>query len=99
MMTTFSMANLLLPIPEVVDEHAASQIVRRGEVGAPAIHLGQFVDKVYERGLLCQHERRDYDLIPPARGCLLERLPDALGIEPERVLVETALLVNRRRLP
>src|SRR4051812_47008942 len=99
MMMTFSVANFLLPVPQVVHEDAAPQVVRGGEIGAALVDLGQLVDKIYQRGLLRQHKRRDDDLISTTRRRLLEREPDDLRVEAERVLVELAVLGDRRRLP
>src|SRR5436190_1673155 len=68
-MMTFSMPNFLLPVPQVVHEDAAPQVVRGREVGAAFVYQGQLVHKIYQRRLLRQHKRRNDDLIPSAGGC------------------------------
>src|SRR5690606_8563436 len=83
------------PAQEVA-HHVLTQRHGVREVGLAARHLADLADELDQRPLAREHERVDQDARLPARGYLVQSLPDHPRIEASRILVY-AILPDRDR--
>src|SRR5262249_27580537 len=84
----------------VVHEDVAAERARRGEVRLAVADFGDLAHEADEIVVAREHERVDQDARLAAGGDLGERLRHDVGVEAERVAVDTAVGARqRRRLP